>query len=127
MSTDDELERLKRKKLQEMQRRMLQKHSPQTPTQPKEPTNIEILNRFFIDRALEVWNSAREQYPQVLPQVEQALIKAIKDGKIVEKIDGASLINFLREVGINVRLNTQIRFAEHGELKTLQQKLKSDK
>lgn len=127
MSTDDELERLKRKKLLEMQRRMSQTQPQQMTTQPKEPTNTEILNKFFIDRAWEVWNSAREQYPKVLPRVEQALIKAIKDGKIVEKIDGASLMNFLREIGINVRLNTQIRFAEHGELKTLQQKLKSDK
>ncbi|MBM3292797.1 hypothetical protein FJY84_09005 [Candidatus Bathyarchaeota archaeon] len=127
MSSDNELERLKRKKLQELQRRMFQTQPQQTPTTIKEPTNTEILNKYFIDRAWEVWNSAREQYPTVIPQVEQALIKTIKEGKIIAKIDGASLINFLREIGVNVRLNTQIRFAEHGELKTLQQKLKSEK
>lgn len=126
MSTDKELERLKRKKLQELQRRMLQTTSQQTTTQIKEPSNKEILNRFFVERAWEIWNIAYEQYPKLLPQVEEVLVKAIKDGKIAQKIDGANLINFLREIGIPVRLNTQIRFSEHGELKTLQQKLKSN-
>lgn len=126
MSTDEELERLKRKKMQELQRRMLQTSPQQTSTQINEPTNREILNRFFVDRAWEIWTIAYEQYPKLLPQVEEVLVKAIKEGKIAQKIDGANLINFLREVGIPVRLNTQIRFSEHGELRTLQQKLKSN-
>ncbi len=128
---DDELERLKRKKMQEIQRRLVANDATKAAAElaakskQKEPGNDEILDRVFGDRAWEVWRAAKEQFPTVMPQVEHALVDAIKQGKIVGKIDGGSLAQFLRQVGIPVSLRTQIRFAEHGELKTLEQKLKS--
>jgi len=129
--SDDELERLKRKKMQEMQRRMATQQATQAAQaaekeKPKEPGNDQLLDRIFGDRAWEVWRAAKEQFPQVMPQVETALVDAVKQGKIAEKIDGGSLASFLRQLGLPLRLNTQIRFAEHGELKTLEQKLKSN-
>jgi DNA-binding TFAR19-related protein (PDSD5 family) len=129
--SDDVLERLKRKKMQELQRRMAAKDAAQgaqalAKEKPQEPSNDKILDTIFGDRAWEVWRIAREQFPQVVPQVEVALIDAVKQGKIREKIDGGGLAMFLRQIGVPLRLNTQIRFAEHGELKTLEQKLKKD-
>jgi len=129
--SDDELERLKRKKMKEIQRRMATQQANQATQamvqeKPKEPGNNQILDRIFGDRAWEVWRAANEQFPQVMPQVEAALVDAIKQGKIAEKIDGGSLAQFLRQLGLPLRLNTQIRYAEHGELKTLEQKLKSN-
>jgi DNA-binding TFAR19-related protein (PDSD5 family) len=114
--------------MQELQRRIsqIQTPPPTTPSAKKEPTNIDIFNAYFGDRAWEIWNAAKEQYPTIITRVEEALIQAIKDGKIHEKIDGAALAQFFRGVGLPVRLNTQIRYAEHGELKTLEQKLKSE-
>ena len=129
--SDDELERLKRKKMQEMQRRIATHEATQAAQEsmkdnPKKASTDEVLDSIFGDRAWEVWRAAREQFPKVIPQVEQALIDAVKQGKIVEKIDGGGLAMFLRQIGLPLRLNTQIRFAEHGELKTLEQKLKSN-
>jgi DNA-binding TFAR19-related protein (PDSD5 family) len=129
--SDDVLERLKRKKMQELQRRMAAKDAAQAAQalakeKPQEPSNDKILDTIFGDRAWEVWRIAREQFPQVVPQVEVALVDAVKQGKIREKIDGGGLAMFLRQIGVPIRLNTQIRFAEHGELKTLEQKLKKD-
>jgi DNA-binding TFAR19-related protein (PDSD5 family) len=129
--SDDVLERLKRKKMQELQRRMAAKDAAQAAQalakeKPQEPSNDKILDTIFGDRAWEVWRIAREQFPQVVPQVEVALVDAVKQGKIREKIDGGGLAMFLRQIGVPLRLNTQIRFAEHGELKTLEQKLKKD-
>ena len=126
--SDAELERLKRKKMHELQRRISQVQTPPPTTSPevKEPTNLDIFNAYFGDRAWEIWNAAKEQYPTIIPKVEEALIQAIKDGKIREKITGAALAQFFRSVGLPVRLNTLIRYAEHGELKTLEQKLKSE-
>ncbi len=120
--SDDELERLKRKKLQEMQRRIATQQANQAAQaaaqeKPKEQDNKQILGRIFGDRAWEVWSVAYEQFPQVMPQVEAALVDAVKQGKIAEKIDGGSLAQFLRQLGLPIRLNTQIRYAEHGELK----------
>jgi DNA-binding TFAR19-related protein (PDSD5 family) len=129
--SDDALERLKRKKMQELQRRMAVKDAEQAAQalakdKPQEPSTDQMLDTIFGDRAWEVWRIAREQFPKVIPQIEQALIDAVKQGKIREKIDGGGLAMFLRQIGLPIRLNTQIRFAEHGELKTLQQKLKKD-
>lgn len=129
---DDELERLKQKRLDELRRKMLlnqikEKEPESEPEPAKEPTNEEMLGKYFRNRAWEVWNAAKYQYPQVMPKVEVMLVNAIKQGKIRDYIDGANLMGFFRQVGIPVRLDTKIRVSEHGELKTLEQKIKEDR
>ena len=124
---DEELERIKRRRLAEMQRKMLLQQIKDATPKPeplKEPTKEEFLNHYFRGRAWEVYNAAKAQYPQVLPQVETALVDAIKQGKIQQAIDGAMLSQFFRQIGIPVRLNTKIRVSDHGELKTLEQVMK---
>ena len=129
---DDELERIKQRRLDEMKRQMLlnqlkdQQEKEPEPEKPREPTNQEILDAMFGDRAWEVFNAAAYQYPQVIGQVEQILVEGIKEGKITDIIDGAILMGFFRQVGLPVRLNTKIRISDKGELKTLEQKMKED-
>jgi programmed cell death protein 5 len=129
---DDELERIKQKRLDELRRKMLlnqlkEKEPESEPEPAKEPTNEEMLGKYFRNRAWEVWNAAKYQYPQVMPKIEVMLVDAIKQGKIKDYIDGANLMGFFRQVGIPVRLDTKIRVSEHGELKTLEQKIKEDR
>ena len=129
---DDELERIKQRRLEEMKRQLLLKQlKEQQQAEPviektREPTNKEILGRHFGERAWEVYNAATYQYPQVMPQVEQLLVEGIKTGKIRDVIDGAALMGFFRAIGIPVRLKTTIRISDKGELKTLEQKIKED-
>jgi len=129
---DDELERIKQRRLEEMKRQLMLKQIKEKeaaepePEKPKQPTNRDILDSQFGDRAWEVYNAAVYQYPQVMPQVEQILIEGIKTGKIRDVIDGAALMGFFRSIGIPVRLQTTIRISEKGELKTLEQKMKED-
>ena len=120
---DEELERIKRRRLLELQRRMLQEEKPME-EEPLEPTTREILDGMFAGRAWEVYENAKMQHPTVMPQVEQALVEGIKSGKIQDRIDGESLFVFLRQLGLNVRLNTSIRYKDHGELKTIGQRIK---
>jgi programmed cell death protein 5 len=121
---DKELERIKRRRMLELQRRMLQTEKEEEPEKPAEPTPREILDGMFSGRAWEVYETAKIQYPTVMPQVEQALVEGIKSGKIQDRIDGESLFVFLKQLGLNVRLNTKIRYKEHGELKTIGQRIK---
>jgi DNA-binding TFAR19-related protein (PDSD5 family) len=129
---DEELERIKQRRLEEMRRQIMlkqlkEKQEPEPEeNKKKEPTNQEILDKYFGDRAWEVYNAAAYQYPQVMPQVEQILVEGIKTGKIMDVIDGAALMGFFRAIGIPVRLQTKIRISEKGELKTLEQKMKED-
>ena len=127
---DDEIERIKQQRLAEMKRRMLlkqieNKREPE-PEKPREPTNQEVLDAMFGNRAWEVYNAAAYQYPRVVSQVEKILVDGIKEGKIVDIIDGAALMGFFRQIGLSVHLNTKIRISDHGELKTLEQKMKED-
>jgi len=124
---DEELERIKRRRMLELQRRMLKEEkepAEEEPEKPAEPTTREILDAMFSGWAWEVYETAKIQYPTVMPQVEQALLEGIKSGKIQDRIDGESLFVFLRQLGLNVRLNTSIRYKEHGELKTIGQRIK---
>ncbi len=129
---DDELERIKQKRLAEIKRKMLlkqindQRESEPEPETPREATNQEVLDAMFGNRAWEVYSAAAYQYPQVIGQVEQILVEGIKEGKIADIIDGAALMSFFRQVGLPVRLNTKISISDHGELKTLEQKMKED-
>jgi DNA-binding TFAR19-related protein (PDSD5 family) len=130
---DDELERIKQRRLEEMKRQLMLKqlkgkeeHAEPEPEKPQPLTNQEVLDQYFGDRAWEVYQAAAQQYPQVMPQIEKILVEGIKTGKIKDVIDGAALMGFFRSIGIPVHLNTKIRISEKGELKTLEQKMKED-
>ena len=108
----------------ELQRRMLQdENAEKEPEKSKDPSPREILETMFSGRAWEVYETAKVQYSTVMPQIEQTLVEGIKSGKIKDSIDGESLFVFLRRLGLNVRLNTKIRYKEHGELKTIGQRI----
>ena len=122
---EEELERLKRRRLLELQRRLLKKQEQEE--RPEESSPREVLDRYFYGRAWEVYNAAMAQFPMVMPKIERALVEAMRAGRIRQRIDGESLYHFLRRVGLPVRLRTTIRFKEHGELKTLEQKIRESK
>jgi DNA-binding TFAR19-related protein (PDSD5 family) len=122
---DEELERLKRRRLLELQRRLLaEKREPEGTEEIEESSPEDVLGGCFVGRAWEVLRAARAQFPQVMPKVEEAIVEAIRSGRIRQRIDGESLFQFLRQIGIPVRLQTSIRYKEHGELKTIGQRLK---
>ncbi len=122
---DEELERLKRRRLLELQRRILaEKQESEGEEEKQEPTRDDILNSYFVGRAWEVLRAARAQFPTVMPRVEEALTEAIRVGRVKQGIDGESLFQFLRQIGLPVRLQTSIRYKEHGELKTIGQRLR---
>jgi len=122
---DSELEKLKRRKMLELQRRLLsEQQKAEEPPEPEVETPESILNRYFAGRAWEVLRAARTQFPTVMPGVEEALVDAMRAGKIRDKIDGESLFQFLHQVGLPVRLHTSIKYKDHGELKTIGQLIK---
>ena len=52
------------------------------------------------------------------------LVKLIIEGKIRNKISGEELYGLFRRLGIRVRLKTRIKILEHGELKSLEDKIR---
>lgn len=119
---DKELERLKRRKRLELQRRLLRSRQPEKLEKPASAD--ELLDQLFYGRAWEVYRAAKRQYPRVMVEVEKALLEAIRAGKIRGRISGEDLYSLFTQLGMRVSLETHIKFKEHGELKTLGQKLK---
>jgi DNA-binding TFAR19-related protein (PDSD5 family) len=118
--SDDELAFIRRKKLREYQRKIVAKES-----QP-EPVNADgVLNKIFKDRAWEVFNAATCQYPVAMQRVKDVLVKLASSGRVTA-VTGEELYFFLNKLGLEVRLNTKITFASHGELKSLEEKMREE-
>jgi len=122
MSEDSELEKLKRLRLAEMQRRVTAKQQAGTTPVRLEPR--QVLERVFVGRAWEVYHAARAQYPGVADQVFQELAELVQSGKLRTKITGEQLFGLLRQIGLDVRLDTKIQVLEHGELKSIADKFR---
>ncbi len=118
---DKELEILKQRKLLELKRKLAGKNRE---TEKGKADPKKILYRFLTPKAAEVLEAAEKQYPQVTPQIINALAEAVLTGRIRKEITGGELLWFLRYIGLNVKIETKIAFLERGKLKTIGDKLK---
>ena len=120
--SDSELERLKRQRLAEMQRMMDAKKQE---SQPKEkPTTEQILQRVFVGRAWEVYEATRNQYPSIASRLFEELAQLVQTGQLTGQITGEQLYGLLRQIGLDVRLDTKIQVLDHGKLKSLGDKIR---
>jgi DNA-binding TFAR19-related protein (PDSD5 family) len=119
--SDDELEALKRKRLLELQRRIATSQEKQKPIDTHK-----VLDSVFRGRAWEVFNEAKSQYPSEMAQIELTFLNLISKGKLTE-IDGEQLFALLRNIGLDVRLNTEIKIVSHGKTQSLSEKFKEPK
>lgn len=124
MMSDLEFERIRRKKLLEIKKRLEEKAKTEKGRDEQKPSPGDVLNRFLVGRAWEVLQAARLQHPRAASQVENALIKLIQTRKIRGKITGEELFGLFYRLGFRVRLKTRIRVLEHGKLKSLEEKIK---
>jgi len=118
--SEDELAAIRQKKLREFQQKLATKTS-----KPEAPNQEEALNKIFKGRAWEVFNSASCQFPRAMSKVKEILVNLALSGKITE-VTGEELYLFLRKLGLEVRLNTKINYASHGQLKSLEEKMKEE-
>jgi DNA-binding TFAR19-related protein (PDSD5 family) len=118
--SDSEFEAIRRRKLRELRSRLGSKQ-----TKPEEPEADTVLEGIFKGRAWEVYNLATAQYPQIMGKVRDALVKLALAGRLKE-VTGEQLYLLLRNLGLKVRLITKIRYAEHGKMKSLAEKIKED-
>ena len=122
---DKELEQLKKKRLDEMQKNISfkQKQEESTSIQQK-PTAREIVLKRLGYRGLEVLKNAESQFPNETKLVVEKLGELINSGEINETLDGGSLLTLFRVVGINVRMQTTINVEKDGKFVSLSEKLK---
>ena len=112
MSEEDrELELIKRRKLLELQKKLLmQKAEPKEERREEDP--IEFLRARLINRGEEVLNAALSQYPEAAKFIARQLMLLYKAGRLREPIDGVTLYSLFHRLGIPVRLETRIRIVK---------------
>jgi DNA-binding TFAR19-related protein (PDSD5 family) len=123
MSDDSELERLKRQRLARMQKTFIKKQT-QIETGKLEPSKV--LEKIFVGRAWEVYQAALEQYPRIAAQIFRELAGLVQSGQLREQITGEQLYGLLRQIGLDVRLETKIQVLERGELKPIADKFRGN-
>ncbi len=126
---DSELERLKAKRLAEMQKNISTKQEiEKTQELPKEkqlenPRYL-LVNRLGF-RGLEVLENAESQFPNETKMIVEKLSELIKTGEINEVIDGGKLLTLFRSIGLSVRMATKINIEQDGKFVSLSDKLSS--
>ncbi|MDX1441513.1 MAG: DNA-binding protein [Nitrosopumilaceae archaeon] len=127
---DSELERLKAKRLAEMQKNIAFQKQP-TPEEPKQSkpalSDKEILINNLGFRGLEVLQNAEIQFPSETKMIISQIAQLIKSGELNEKLDGGQLLYLFRTVGLNIRMQTKINVEQDGKFVSLSDKLSSSK
>ena len=128
MSEDDELERLKAKRLAEMQQNISTKNEQETKQDTSEeskktPSHRELLVKRLGYRGLEVLENAESQYPNEAKIVVDKIGELLASGEINEEIDGGKLLVLFRSVGLNIRMQTKINVEQDGKFVSLSDKL----
>jgi len=102
-----------RKKLIEMQKRMLLRRSVEKKVEAgRSPLEI-VTSVLENEKAREVLEYAKMQYPEATEYALLVLAKLIESGRI-KSLDGYLLYNLLHALGIPVRLPSKIKFVKKG-------------
>ena len=125
MSEEDKvLEKLKKKRLAEMEKNLAIKNQQKESSQKEKSLSPrEILLKFLGYRGLEVLQNAESQYPSETKIVVEKLAELLQSGEINEEIDGGKLLVLFRSVGINVRMENKINVEQDGKFVSLSDKL----
>ena len=131
MNEDEELAKLKAKRLAEMQKNISYKQKQEkSQTSNKEklknkskPRDIVVSKLGY--RGLEVLENAEIQFPNQTKIVIEKLAELISTGEINENIDGGKLLLLFRTVGLNVHVQTKINVEQDGKFVSLSEKLGS--
>ena len=118
MSEDNELEKLKAKRLAEMQKNLSSKQEQKNDM----PSPREIIISKLGFRGLEVLENAEYQFPRETQIVVVKLAELISSNQIPDILDGGHLLALFRSIGINVRMKTKINVEEDGKFISLSDK-----
>ena len=123
---DSELERLKAKRLAEMQKNISSQQKIEETTKTVSEKSSENPRTLLVEklgyRGLEVLENAESQFPNETKLIVSKLSELIKTGEINEILDGGKLLALFRTVGLSIRMKTKINVERDGKLVSLSDK-----
>jgi len=124
---DSELERLKAKRLAEMQQNISSRKQIEESTNNLPPKETKQSRDILVERlgfrGLEVLKNAESQFPNDTKMVVEKLAELITSGEIAEILDGGKLLMLFRSIGLNIRMETKINVEQDGKFVSLSDKL----
>ena len=130
MSEDSELEKLKAKRLAEMQQNISSLKQTESAEEPEKKETVnprDMVLKFLGFRGEEVLQNAESQFPLETKSIIVQLSQLIRTGELNEIMDGGQLLQLFRSIGLNVRMNTKINIEQDGKFVSLTDKLNSSK
>ncbi len=128
MSEDSELEKLKAKRLAEMQQNISSIKQTETAEEPEKKETVnprDMVLKFLGFRGEEVLQNAENQFPNETKSIIPQLAKLIESGELNEKMDGGQLLQLFRSIGLRVRMDTKINVEQDGKFVSLSEKISS--
>jgi len=125
MSTDDDLEILKMRKLLELQKKMLLSKSKKMEKQP----TIDFSSLFYkslTDDGREMFEKAKAQYPALAERVANEIGKLIYFGRIRGMLDSQVIYGIFYELGYPIRIQTKIVYKKKGKVKSISELIRGN-
>ena len=107
-----------------LEKARIKKQQEQEPVIQRKKTDREIISNYLYDRGEEVLKLAESQFPIQTRSIVSGIIELIKAGEIKQRISGGELLTLFRSVGINVRINTNIKIEDHGKMVSFADKIR---
>lgn len=98
MAEEDELEALRRRKLQELQARAEQEAVAQEQNKQLEAQKQQLMRQLLTPEARERLANLRMTRPDIVESVENQLIMLVQSGRITQQIDDFTLRQILRKI-----------------------------
>ncbi|RLE56136.1 MAG: double-stranded DNA-binding protein [Thermoprotei archaeon] len=125
MGADRDVELILMKKMLKYQKmaiaEQLEKMKSSTRRDPEE-----VVREYLTERAKEVLEYAKAQYPELTREVVKKLAELIEKGTIREQLDAVTLLNIFRSIGVEVKLPTRIVIREGGRTISISEKLREE-
>ena len=107
-----------------LEKARIKKQQEQEPVIQRKKTDREIISNYLYDRGEEVLKLAESQFPIQTRSIVSGILELIKSGEIKQRISGGELLTLFRSVGINVRINTNIKIEDHGKMVSFADKIR---
>jgi DNA-binding TFAR19-related protein (PDSD5 family) len=105
---------------------MLQSQAKPVAAQQPKPSESprDAVRKILAGRGAEVMETARRYYPGEIERLESSIAGLVAEGRLKGPISGEELYAFLRRLGLAFSMDVKIRIKEHGELKSIEEKLR---
>ncbi|MCS7126796.1 MAG: hypothetical protein NZ953_00165 [Thaumarchaeota archaeon] len=118
MSEGDDIE-LRLIRLRRLSRLMASRVAQEAKTVDDKRSAVEELKAHLDERGIEVLEEARELNPTLAERVAEALLNAVRGGRLESPIDAGALLRLFRSLGLPVRPSTSVKVLKDGEVKDL--------